>query len=532
MGKGNKYFLYKQDDGIYFSTEYDQNVKYPTSFEQACADLAFRNITFDLDIVEKAINSASGEKILLCPIDDEIICKPLIKVKVCNDKLKAYLIVISFAGGDILEVSDLAKALENEGIKYGIKEELYSEILDKQGQYGEWLIAEGVPFMKAQDARIVFHFNPKGIEVKPQEFDDGKIDFYNLNLIQLVSSGTVIAEKIPVVDGQDGINVYGERTKAKPGKDARLPIGQNTQAIDDNTKLIATKEGHVVLSNNKVNILLTYQVNGDVDFNTGNIKYPGNVIVHGSVRNGFKIEASGDVEIGGLLEGTVVGGSNIQVKKGIVRGKAIAEGNIFAKVIENGYAKCNGDITATEAIMHSTTKAVKCVNVGGKKGLLVGGECSAGEGIYAKIVGSSLGTVTNLAVGILPELRDEYKKISKRIIELTKMMESNDKILRKLNEIKGKFGVIPPDKNELFLKSRRMQYQGHQEMEECKERKMELEIMFQQMEDASISVEKIIYSGVEINIGKAVFAVKDQLDRVTFKLDGLDIKYVPFVKRR
>lgn len=529
---GNKYLLHKEDEGVYISVEYDADIKYPVDFEQICADLAFRNITFDPDLVEETINSNTGEKVLLCSNNEEIVYKPLVKVKVSSDMLQAYLIVIPFTGGEKLNTKDLQKALENEGIKHGIKEEILPEILNNQGKYGEWLIAEGLPLIKAKDATIIYHFNPKGIEVKPNELEDGKIDFYNLNLIQLVSSGTVIAEKIPAEQGQDGINVYGERSKVKPAKDVRLPIGQNTQAIDNNTKLIATKEGHVILNNNKVSVLLTYQVNGDVDFNTGNIKYPGNVVISGSVRNGFTVEATGDIEVGGLIEGNVIGGSNIQVKKGIVQGRVVAEGNIYAKVIENGYAECKGEIVVTEAIMHSTTKAVKSVNVGGKKGLLVGGECSAGEEIYAKNIGASLGTATKIAVGILPELRDEYKKISKRIIELTKMMDSNNKILKKLHEIKGKFGMIPPDKNELFIKSRRIQYQGHQEMEECKERKMELEIMFQQMEDARISVERRIYSGVEISIGKSVFHVKDQLDHVTFKLDGLDIKSVPFVKKK
>ena len=71
----------------------------------------------------------------------------------------------------------------------------------------------------------------------------------------------------------------GGEIKARPGKDLRLPLGVNTEITEDDTKLVAKITGHVCFVHRKVNVYPTYEVKGNVDFNTGNIKFPGNVIV-------------------------------------------------------------------------------------------------------------------------------------------------------------------------------------------------------------------------------------------------------------
>lgn len=523
---GQTYFLTKKSDGFYLIIESSPSIPYNPTYEQLSTELIRRKIPFESSVLDVALKTPNSEEIKLSKNMDGINEETYLSLTVSSDKLKATLNVSPMINGTpFTQPEKILEFLNKQGIVHGIKMEILPEIISSQNQYHEWLIAEGTASVPGDDAQLTYNFNTKGIEIKPSELADGTVDFYNLNLIQTVESGTILVVKTPATPGENGMDVYGKELKAKPGKDVRLPIGQNTQPIEDNSKIIATKCGHVVLVNQKVNVLATYEVKGDVDFSTGNIQYNGNVVIHGNIKNSFQVEAEGDIEVNGNLEGLVISQSNIQVKKGIVRGNAQAKGNIFARHIENGTAECDGNIIITEAIMHSNVKAGKKVSVGGKKGLIVGGTCSAGEEITAKNIGAALGTMTVLEVGIRPKERDEYKEI---ITNMRSIQESYEKIkatVKTFQEMKQSGVVIPEAKNELFLKACRLQYQHNQQLEELSNRKIELEILFQEMEKAKICVEDTIYSGVTMHMGKSTYNVLEPMKRVMFWLDGLDIKH-------
>ena len=49
-----------------------------------------------------------------------------------------------------------------------------------------------------------------------------------------------------------------------------------------------------------------FQLNGDVDFSSGDIDFRGNVSINGNVTAGFKVRASGDIEVNGFIENSEV----------------------------------------------------------------------------------------------------------------------------------------------------------------------------------------------------------------------------------
>ena len=86
----------------------------------------------------------------------------------------------------------------------------------------------------------------------------------------------------------------------------------------------------------------------DVDNTTGDIEYEGNVIVHGNVRAGFTLKASGDITIMGVVEGANVdAGGNLTVNRGIQgmnKAQIHAGGDIVSKFVENATIVCGGNI--------------------------------------------------------------------------------------------------------------------------------------------------------------------------------------------
>ena len=54
----------------------------------------------------------------------------------------------------------------------------------------------------------------------------------------------------------------------------------------------------------------------NVDNNVGNIRFDGTVLVRGNILNGFKVEADGDVQVNGVVEGGYIENTgNVIVKK-------------------------------------------------------------------------------------------------------------------------------------------------------------------------------------------------------------------------
>ncbi|MDD2211451.1 MAG: FapA family protein [Clostridia bacterium] len=517
------YQLQKEDDGIYLLVKNDPHLALPIKIENLYYELAQRKISYDVDFIKECFAEASGEKEKIASLQSEQIYSPLLDLNSSSDKMKAVLKVYPSLNNTLLELATLEQFLQEKGIREGLKTELFPEIVKAHSFYQEWLIAEGKPSVNGKNANLKFHFQKEGIALKPKELGNGSVDFYDLSLIQIAMVGMTLVERIPPTEGTKGMNVLGEEIKAKPGKDVRLPLGVNTEIIDDNTKLVSTIEGQVNFINNKVNVYPTYELKGDVDFNTGNIEFPGNVIVKGNVKNTFSIEAGGDVEIYGNLAGTVISGGNLNVKKGIIQGKAEVEGSIYVRYIENGSAFSKENVIVSEAIMHSIVKAEKKLSVSGKKGLIVGGDISAGEEISAKNIGSPMGTNTILQVGLTPVLIDEYKELCNHLKHYRENQEKSLKILNTLQKMQTT-GGFSAEKKVVYNKVQNTYQQGETEIEKLENRKNELELQLEEVGNACIKVLDTIYSGVVINIGKISLPLYEEKSRLVFRLEDYEIR--------
>lgn len=81
------------------------------------------------------------------------------------------------------------------------------------------------------------------------------------------------------------------------------------------------------------------------------------------------------------------------------------------------------------------------------------------------------------------------------------------------------------------MKARRLQYKLNQEVIQLSARKTELEELFEELQNARIIAENIVYGGVSVSMGKSVYNVTEDLKQVMFSLDGLDIKTNTYVWR-
>ena len=268
-----------------------------------------------------------------------------------------------------------------------------------------------------------------------------------------------------------------------------------------------------------------------MDFSTGNIDFIGNVIVKGNIKDGFCVKAQGDVEVYGTVEGGSISASgNIFIKKGIrglKKSKIEAQGSIYSNFVEYATIFAGEDIKINEAIMHSVVNGGATVQVGGKKGLVVGGTCRAGQALICKTIGSSLATLTNIEVGLKPELRLEYKDICGKLTRAQENKDKTEKAIRLLSDLKKKLKRLPPDKEKLLAKLLKACEQLKEQIQDLELYKIKLEEQIKTLEKGYIEVSGVLYSGVNITIGRANKHITNEFYKVKLIQKGVDISISP-----
>lgn len=477
---------------------------------------------------EYEINYLAIDKLIFLQKQDNIpflsIAKKLdakVECQVSKDKLEASIIIKPPKGGRDVEIEDVYEALRNAGIKFGIKEDIIQNAVLQKWYDEKIIIAEGQLPQDGEDAKIEYFFETTPTKPTPKITEDGKVDFYELNIVENVTEGQALARKIPPVPGINGKTIFGEEIPCKEGRDIALPLGKNVKISPEDPNIVVSEiNGQPRIINNKICVLPIYEVSGDVDFSTGNINFIGDVIVRGAVRGGFKIKAEGNISINGPVEGSTLeaDGSIILTKgtHGQDKGLIIAGGDIIAKFLEHTTVKAGGNIKVSDAIIQSQVTALKSVIVEGKKGFIIGGTVSAGEEVKARVIGNYLATPTEIEAGCNPKLRFELREIEKRKDKLRLNLDRTEKGVNSLKQIQEKEGFLAPDKKDLLLHLTRAQFHLMGEIRKLEIREEELKEMIASSLKGRVIVNDVVYAGVKITIKDAILYVKDQIKAASF----------------
>lgn len=520
------------EDGVYLTVYPPCGTGKPVQYNQICQHLIQKNIQdMDEEQVSWAVKDNSGQPIKIAEAQEEFYQDAIIEITVDSDGLKAFAVAKPPIGkGEKLSMESVEKALSNAGVVFGIDREAALRLVQSE-RYGEKvLLAKGLEPVDGEDGSIKYLFETQK-NVAPQIKDDGKVDFFNLNLINNVVSGQDLAVKIPPTPGKPGCNVYGTDIKQKPGKDVAIIAGKNVELSEDLSKATALVNGQVVLVDKKIHVFPLYEVKGDIDTSTGNIEFLGNVIIKGNVREGFTVKAEGNVEVNGAVEGAkITAGGNIVINRGIKgrgKGSLHAHGDIFVKYIEHSNVVCDGNLTVAEAIMHSNISVKGKVEVGGRKGLIVGGIIRSGEDVIAKNIGSALATQTDIEVGVNPSVMQKFLETTNELEALKANLNKLNQGIELLTKLE-KTGKLPLEKQILLdkLKPARESVLSNLAIVERQSQEYQTEIA--NIDKGKVIVSENIYPGVKVAIGPANIKIKDTITRVTLYKSDSEIKIGPY----
>ncbi|MAG13893.1 MAG: polymerase [Spirochaetales bacterium] len=491
--------------------------------DQALAMLESRGVDqFDGSMVTKVVKQADGQFIRVGEFSYNPANDSIMAISITDREMKAYMVVHAPGPGGVDQsVETMIAFLKNNDVIHGIQEDALTEFETAPRFEESILVAEGTYPKDGKDAKILYNFEFDRSKIKLKE-KNGKVDFKEMNLVQNVVEGQILAKKVQREQGSAGRTVSGKLLPAKDGKDVEIGAGKNVELSDDRMSVKSTLNGQVILNAGKINVEPIYVVQGDVNLKTGgNVIFLGTVFVKGSVADGFKVKASGNIEIMGNVGKAVLDAEgDIIVHQGITgkNGGNIHSGkSVWAKFIENAQVEAAEHVVASDGIINSHVIANGKIVCQGKRATIVGGDLKAAEEIHAKALGSVAGSETILEVGYDPRSKEKLAKLEEKIGKLENgldeinlnihTIENLKKVKRELPEEKAQFLEEMCQKKEDTLVQKQT---FKDEAAKIKEYLSSLKIR------GKIGASAKVFPGVRIYIKDAFLEVRNEFSAVTF----------------
>lgn len=365
-----------------------------------------------------------------------------------------------------------------------------------------FVLAEGKPAVAGIGARVELRSHPE--DKTGLENGEGRADFYR-SRITTVQQGEIIGTFFPETPPIRGVDVFG-----KPLEGERpivsLALGENVELAADGKTLIATKAGRLNLNRYCISVLEVVETRSDVDFSTGNIESPTDVLIGGTVRDTFAVRSAKSVAVRGAIEAAVVeAGTDVQVSGGVAgRGQGVvtAGGQITSKFCDEANLRAGGDIVIISECINSRLYA------GGRlmipAGKLVGGYAYAREGAEIEVLGNEADRPTEIAVGVDPVVLAKSAQTDELV---KKKREAIAKIREKIQPLMAQLKRLNPQQRE---RATELMYEADQmeaEILETERKKQEEIARCSPDRKICLLVKHTIYPGVKVVVGGDKVAV-------------------------
>lgn len=339
-------------------------------------------------------------------------------------------------GKNSLKMDDLESLLEEDGIKFGIVNEVFEDIkeflAEGEQEFRKFIIAHGQPVGISKDAYLRYE-----LEIGPIAgtlLENGSIDYRDRRIMVGIKNGQCIATKIPAVQGAPGIDIYGEETPAPEGKDLKVTVQNDARFNPETLEVTATKDGVLSLVNDNVIKVLSHKtISGDVDFATGNVESMNAVSILGSVQPGFKVNVVGDLKIAGsVMSASIFSEGNLVVSGGITGKNSSLEtsGDADINFIEQGVLKCGGMAVIRKQSYYSDILAASHIRCQ-PSSIIMGGKIIAGGSISLGEVGSDNSIPSIIAAGTVADRVEHFEELKKSV------SEQQDEIIQWLQRYRG-----------------------------------------------------------------------------------------------
>ena len=172
---------------------------------------------YDRGMVAIAVKNSDNEFVRIADYDYKPQNDHVISCNIEEKEMTASVLIKQPGqGGTDVTYEEIISVLESNGVKKGILKNEVSDLADHPVYNKAIVVAKGEKAINGKNAKIKYNFDIEGnIELKEKH---GKIDFKEMNKIQNVVTGQVLAKKITLEEGKHGYTVTGKLLPAKNGR--------------------------------------------------------------------------------------------------------------------------------------------------------------------------------------------------------------------------------------------------------------------------------------------------------------------------
>ena len=315
------------------------------------------------------------------------------------------------------------------------------------------LVAEAIPAVHGVDASIEWQVEEQrstpvvdeeaadGDEAKPDESSGGDdaVCFYGKSSFTVVKTGEILGKVYPEVPGTEGKDVCGKILVPRTAKPLEFRYDESIE-VDEENNLVAQIDGVLFRDHQSARVSDTLEIDDNVDFSTGNIDFPGSVLVRQGVKDCFTIEARDNIEVRGLIEAaTLVAGKDLNAKGGFAgreQGTAHVEGSLTGKYLDAIQCQVGSDLCVEREIINCTCTVLG--NISSPRGSLIGGCTDVSGQVELMDLGASAQSITELHVGVLPLLDPLISELTEVVEGL---VEEREKLLTEQEMITANSGT-------------------------------------------------------------------------------------------
>ena len=468
------------------------------------------------------------------PVDQEN--GTVVHVKVLNDGYAAALYVPEDAGS-FPTLKQIHLAIEKAKVSYGINDKAIDKLVKEQVRGKALIFAKGDEPSDGGHARLIWNdISEDG--ASPQDITDLIGSGRHLQIFTKVGKGDQILSKLPPTEGSAGMNIFG-KSVIVTGNDIAMPNGEGTVLSNDGLTLMAARAGIAHWDGVGVAVTEMQHIAGSVDSTTGDIMADTAVYIEQDVHSGMRVEAMGDIFIGGNIEGADVysRSGSVWVRNGIIghsKARILAGSNIVAGFIQDATIGAKENVEVDRYIINSAVTAGRYLLVISNEGLIRGGTAFAEKKIHVRVAGSENRTATELKVGFTPPHAQTKEKYQLRTDQRRNRMELAyiQKRLSFLKILKQRMGTLTPDKeiqyNELERKETVLlhEHKRHAQLEAELEQH-EREKPDEETESESIRIQDTIYPEVALGIGDTNMLMKKERHNLLIYRAGDILSYGP-----
>jgi uncharacterized protein (DUF342 family)/FixJ family two-component response regulator len=343
-----------------------------------------------------------------------------VDLQISENRVEAWIRVPKTAQGTT-DIEPIKTLIKKRGIKYGVVDDLEIKKFLKNctDPHEKFVVAQGIAPSVGKPAQIIYHFNIES-DTAGVINEDGSIDFKARGDSPFVKRGQLLAEKQPMEQPKTGMDVFGESLLVGDVDDVPLEGGEGTVSENELT-LTATITGQPNIDvKGVISVLETFTVKGDVDFKTGNINFNGNVVVTGTVKEGFLVECEELIanEING---GIIRNRGDLKISNGIVNANIQTQGSVQAKFLNKTTLYGYGGMMVTREIMESH------IFISGRltneTGRITASVIAARKGMSVKQVGTEKAEYSTVKAGANDHIRWISQKYDSQIEEKQKQVD-------------------------------------------------------------------------------------------------------------